>query len=494
MHTVADRAGHQALTCRASPARFDDAARQRPQGADPVYHRRRSRSRRHRAADARAGARGRRRDRARRAVFRSDGRRPGDPARGERALRNGVGLRRARMVAEFRRTDAATPVVLMGYANPIERMGASASREPAQAAGVDGVLVVDYPPEEAAESSALKARGIDPIFLLRRRPPTIAHRGGRGAGARGYLYYVSLDGRHRRRASRCRLLSRRSCPLIRRSTGLPVGVGFGIRDAASARRWRGRRRRRDRQRADRGNGEAAAGERAVQARRDDSSRGIRDRDRQCAGRARCLRTPMSWLQKILAAEDQARRGRRAKTVPEGLWSKCAIVRSGALPHRSREEPRASARSAAHHMRIGARARIDALLDAEGRYEIGAGGHAGRSAQIQGQPQLSRSAAGGAERNRRDRRAGRHAAVDRRRCRSSPRASSSTSWAARWARSWASASCAACSGCLEQRLPFVCFTATGGARMQEGLLSLMQMAKTSRADPRLADASCRSSRC
>ena len=86
----------------------------------------------------------------------------------DRALAKGVGLRDVlRFVQEFRQTDADTPVVLMGYANPIEHMGVEAFIASASEAGVDGVLVVDYPPEECEEFAAsMKAHGMDMIFLL----------------------------------------------------------------------------------------------------------------------------------------------------------------------------------------------------------------------------------------------------------------------------------------------------------------------------------------
>ena len=153
----------------------------------------------------------------------------------ERALARGTGLARVlEMVSEFRARDVATPVVLMGYANPIEAMGATAFAERAAQAGVDGVLVVDYPPEEAEEFAALlAARDMAPIFLL--SPTTPPARIEKVAGvARGYVYYVSLTGvtgaAHLDTADVARHLDE-----IRRHTGLPVGVGFGIRDAASAR-------------------------------------------------------------------------------------------------------------------------------------------------------------------------------------------------------------------------------------------------------------------
>jgi len=152
----------------------------------------------------------------------------------ERAIRHGVGLRQTiEFVRSFRATDAATPVVLMGYANPIERMGRREFAAAARSAGVDGVLVVDYPPEECAEfAQEMRAAGMDPIFLL--APTSTDARIEQVARhAAGYLYYVSLKGitgaGHLDVASVAARL-----PLIRQHTGVPVGVGFGIRDAASA--------------------------------------------------------------------------------------------------------------------------------------------------------------------------------------------------------------------------------------------------------------------
>ena len=98
------------------------------------------------------------------------------------------------LVVEFRKTDSKTPVVLMGYANPIEAMGLEKFAAAAAQAGVDGVLVVDYPPEEAASfGAAMKAQGMDPIFLL--APTSSAERIAHVAEiASGYVYYVSLAG------------------------------------------------------------------------------------------------------------------------------------------------------------------------------------------------------------------------------------------------------------------------------------------------------------
>lgn len=152
----------------------------------------------------------------------------------ERALKHGVGLRDVlRFVTEFRTKDNATPVVLMGYANPIEAMGHEAFAQQAQAAGVDGVLVVDYPPEEAKEfNRLLRAKGIDSIFLL--APTTVDSRMDEVArAASGYVYYVSLKGVTG--ASHLDLAEvSAKVPQIRAHVKLPIGVGFGIRDGKTA--------------------------------------------------------------------------------------------------------------------------------------------------------------------------------------------------------------------------------------------------------------------
>ncbi len=154
----------------------------------------------------------------------------------ERALKHGMSLRQVlTIVREFRAGDADTPVVLMGYANPIEAMGAGAFAADAKQAGVDGVLVVDYPPEECADFALrLKAVGIDPIFLL--APTSTEERFGQVAEVgSGYIYYVSLKGVTGAGHLDLDEVARR-IPVIRQKVGMPVGVGFGIRDAESARR------------------------------------------------------------------------------------------------------------------------------------------------------------------------------------------------------------------------------------------------------------------
>jgi tryptophan synthase alpha chain len=155
---------------------------------------------------------------------------------GDRALKHGVGLSDVLgLVAAFRKADEATPVVLMGYANPIEAMGVERFVDAASLAGVDGVIVVDYPPEECVEFSELaKKNGIDPVFLLAptstdKRIHEVARIGS------GYLYYVSLRGISGAANIDLSDVAAR-IPKIRAATRLPIGVGFGIRDAESARR------------------------------------------------------------------------------------------------------------------------------------------------------------------------------------------------------------------------------------------------------------------
>ena len=154
---------------------------------------------------------------------------------GERALAKGIGMAQVlAMVQAFRVGNDRTPIVLMGYANPVERYGVERFVTDARAAGVDGVLVVDYPPEECEGFAAtLKSHGLDPIFLL---APTSTEARMQHVGriASGYVYYVSLKGvtgaGHLDTAAVAAMV-----PRIKAFVMLPVGVGFGIRDAATAR-------------------------------------------------------------------------------------------------------------------------------------------------------------------------------------------------------------------------------------------------------------------
>lgn len=154
----------------------------------------------------------------------------------ERALVHKVGLSKVlEMVKAFRQTDSKTPIILMGYANPIEAMGAEKFTLAAKDAGVDGVLTVDYPPEECkAFIAGLQAAGMDSIFLLSptsdaARVDVIVNQ------ASGFLYYVSLKGVTGAANMDVEQVESRVAE-IRTKTSLPIGVGFGVKDAATAKK------------------------------------------------------------------------------------------------------------------------------------------------------------------------------------------------------------------------------------------------------------------
>ena len=151
----------------------------------------------------------------------------------ERALARGVGLAQVLgWVAEFRKDDTRTPVVLMGYLNPIEIHGYDAFAREAVAAGVDGVLVVDCPLEESQTTAALRAAGLRQIYLA--APTTAdARLADLCRSAEGFLYYVSFAGvTGADRLDVAGLASRVAA--IKARAQAPVAVGFGVRDAASA--------------------------------------------------------------------------------------------------------------------------------------------------------------------------------------------------------------------------------------------------------------------
>ena len=154
----------------------------------------------------------------------------------ERALESGTSLLDVLgMVAEFRQTDTQTPVVVMGYLNPIEVMGYSAFADKAAKAGVDGVLTVDIPPEEAEDYTKIfKNKGLSPIFLVapttnEQRMELISNAGS------GFVYYVSVKGVTGAGHLNTDEVSAK-VEQIKAHTALPVGVGFGIKDGDSAQR------------------------------------------------------------------------------------------------------------------------------------------------------------------------------------------------------------------------------------------------------------------
>ena len=152
----------------------------------------------------------------------------------ERALEHGTSLADVlEAVGRFRRTDDHTPVVLMGYLNPFERMGASQFSERATANGVDGVLIVDLPPEESAGfSSELSAAGLDQVFLV--APNSSDARIEQVcAAASGFVYFVSVKGVTGDKAAAVSEIGSR-ISTARRFSSLPLGIGFGIRTPAAA--------------------------------------------------------------------------------------------------------------------------------------------------------------------------------------------------------------------------------------------------------------------
>ncbi len=151
----------------------------------------------------------------------------------ERALAKGVGLREVLdWVREFRVRDDDTPVVLMGYMNPVEVHGAARFGQDAVASGVDGILLVDCPIEEWQAAEPLRAAGLDQVLLA--APTTVEPRlSAVCAATRGFLYYVSFAGITG--ADRLSLDSvRERVAQVRERSAVPIAVGFGVRDAASA--------------------------------------------------------------------------------------------------------------------------------------------------------------------------------------------------------------------------------------------------------------------
>lgn len=153
----------------------------------------------------------------------------------ERSLAHGTRLLDVLdMVNTFREKDQQTPVVLMGYLNPVEVLGYQSFAEKAAAAGVDGALIVDLPPEEAEGEfdQAMKANGLDTIYLL--APTTEESRVEQVCKAgSGYLYYVSVKGVTGSAALDVQEVADK-LDIVRKYTKLPIGVGFGIKDAESA--------------------------------------------------------------------------------------------------------------------------------------------------------------------------------------------------------------------------------------------------------------------
>jgi len=155
-------------------------------------------------------------------------------AAGKRGLKAGVKVRHVlTMVREFRQEDAATPVILMGYLNPILSYGPDKFCADAAAAGVDGLIIVDLPPEESDMLLPFAtAHGVDFIRLVApttddRRLPQVMH------GSSGFIYYVAITGITGTRSATSEHLAQ-AIPRIRKATDLPIAIGFGVRTPAQA--------------------------------------------------------------------------------------------------------------------------------------------------------------------------------------------------------------------------------------------------------------------
>lgn len=159
---------------------------------------------------------------------------PAIQAAAQRALKAGTTLQSVlRLLAEVRRTDAETPIILMGYLNPVEQLGAAAFAFSAKEAGADGAILVDLPPEEDAEiRTAMAAKD---LALIRFATPTTddARLATVLEAASGFIYYVSVAGVTGQKLAP-EQASRAAAQRLKAATDLPVAVGFGVRDAASA--------------------------------------------------------------------------------------------------------------------------------------------------------------------------------------------------------------------------------------------------------------------
>ena len=159
---------------------------------------------------------------------------PSIQAAGLRALKAGATLRSTlAMVRRLRERDADTPFVLMGYYNPIYRYGAEAFAKDAVAAGVDGAIIVDLPPEEDVElAGPARAAGLDLVRLATptsdeaRLPAVVNH-------ASGFIYYVAIAGITGTRSADAAAV-RAAIERLRKFTKLPVAAGFGIKNPAQA--------------------------------------------------------------------------------------------------------------------------------------------------------------------------------------------------------------------------------------------------------------------
>ena len=405
----------------------------------------------------------------------------------ERALAKGMTIHRVlEAVSAFRQRDRETPVVLMGYLNPIEVVGYEPFARQAREVGVDGVLTVDLPPEEAGELvDALTSQGMAPVFLL--APTTTEARIAEICRmARGFVYYVSLKGvTGSDRLDPVAVAEKLA--LVRRHTALPIGVGFGIKDPESAAqvaavsdavvigsalvaRLEALSRR---ARAGRARGLVVRCRSARRHRRGAFRCGL------AAGRSGMATSDwgMDWFKKLLPSRIRTD-GTGKRVVPEGLWTNCpackAVLYQAELERNANVCPKCD-----HHMRIGARRRIDLFLDPEPRTEIGDSVEPVDFLRFKDtkryKDRLSQAQKATEESDALVVMAGRIQGQPVVICAFEFEfmgGSMGSVVGERFVRG--------VNAGIEQRAPVVCFSASGGARMQEALVSLMQMAKTSAA--------------
>ncbi len=188
---------------------------------------------------------------------------------------------------------------------------------------------------------------------------------------------------------------------------------------------------------------------------------------------------MSWFRKLIAIQDPHRRRQQADG-PGRSVDQAATAAARCSTGRSWNATCDVCPKCSHHMRIGARRRLSMFLDDDSSEEIGAELEPVDVLKFRDSKKYRDRLNAAQKETGETRCPGRHAGHAEAACRWWPPPSSSVSWAVPWARSWASVSCAPSIPCLEQKIPLICFSASGGARMQEALFSLMQMAKTSAA--------------
>ncbi len=332
----------------------------------------------------------------------------------ERALEHGTTLDEVyRCVAKFREQDNTTPVVLMGYLNPFEHVGAARFAERAHAAGVDGVLVVDLPPEEAEDfNRVVKAAGVDQVFLV--APNSSSERVKMICNyASGFVYFVAVKGVTGDKAVDVDVINARIAET--RTSGQPAGrhrlrhthaaVGGGVR--------RQRRRHHRRQRTGR-NHRASRYKHRGRGRRTGSIRTqSARRHRRQGARGMSGDGKLSWFKRLLPASIRTE-GSVKRSIPGRAVDQLPGMQGGAVPRRAGTQFRCMREVRSPHA-LTARRRLLRFFDNDGPKELATGVAPLDFPQVQGQQALQGSLDRRAEGNRRDRCAGGDGRSRRRHC-------------------------------------------------------------------------------